>query len=129
MQFFYQSFSSFTGLVALEFFEEFVNLSGFPVPEKAPAKSICEKDAVVCSCSMCSRGSKGGYSFVEKHSKLCKVQGGLLDSSANLLPGSQQGDCSSQHKPASRQPANVLSAMEELIESAHFRNQGTCKSQ
>ncbi|XP_068748492.1 uncharacterized protein [Montipora capricornis] len=106
-----------SGLVALESFEEFVNLSGLPVQEQAPAKNLCERDAVVSSCGTFSSGSGNGGGFVKKHPSLCKAS----DRNAKFLLRSQQADGIS-YKPTDGENGNLSSAMVKLVESAHFGN-------
>lgn len=98
---------------------EFVSLSEeLPSQEEAPAKDIGERHVSADSQIKSSRGVKN-QEHVQKHPKLCKAPGQLLDKKAKPLSGSQQED-GSCYKPADRGNDCLLSAMEKLVESAHF---------
>ena len=115
---------SFAGIVALEIFEEFVSLSD-ELPssqEEAPAKDIDERHVSADSQIKSSRDTKH-QEHIQKHPKLCKAPGQLLDKKAKPLSGSQQDDGNS-YKPADRENDCLSSAMGKLVESAHFGNSG-----
>ncbi|XP_067033041.1 uncharacterized protein [Acropora muricata] len=110
------------GIVALEIFEEFVSLSE-ELPssqEEAPAKDIDERH-VSADSQIKSSGDIKRQEHIQKHPKLCKAPGQLLDKKAKPLSGSQQDDGNS-YKPADRENDCLSSAMGKLVESAHFGN-------
>ena len=108
----------------MEIFEEFVSLSE-ELPssqEEAPAKDIDERHVSADSQIKSSRDIKR-QEHIQKHPKLCKAPGQLLDKKAKPLSGSQQEDGGSD-KPADGENDCLSSAMEKLVESAHFGNSG-----
>lgn len=108
----------------MEIFEEFVSLSEeLPCSqEEAPAKDIDERHVSADSQIKSSRDIKG-QEHIQKHPKLCKALGQLIDKKAKPLSGSQQEDGGSD-KPADGENDCLSSAMEKLVESAHFGNSG-----
>lgn len=108
----------------MEIFEEFVSLSE-ELPssqEEAPAKHVDERH-VSADSQIKSSGDVKHQEHLQKHPKLCKAPGQLLDKKAKPLSGSQQEDGNS-YKPADRENDCLSSAMGKLVESAHFGNPG-----
>lgn len=119
--------SPFTGLVALDVFEEFTNSSGIHVQEESPSKEACENSATTVSllsqstCTTDSSGSASTDSHVQQHQKLCKVSTGVNIQNSEILTWK---DDKNSLGPAKTEKPSLVSAMEKLVESAHFGKLG-----